>query len=346
MTESTQRRGAGASFVVALVVLCVLVALASVASLAIGQRMVPFGDVVSALVHPGSGSDFVDSVIQQRVPRTLFALAAGAALGLSGLLMQRVTRNPIADPSILGINSGAALAVVVGLAFTGISTSGEYTLYAVVGAGLTAALVYGVALGGGTGASPLKLALAGTAVSTALSSLTSILMMPRQHVMSSFRLWQVGSVGGAGWDAVQVMAVLVALAVVASLLIAPALDVLALGDEAAAGLGARPGLIRFASSAIAVVLCGATTAFAGPIAFVGLMVPHVVSLLHKGSLRQVMVLSALGGALLLTASDVLGRVLGGQTDLEVGIVTAILGAPVFIAVAIHWSQGSNQRKEA
>ncbi len=322
--------------VAALVAAVALLALASVASLSLGTRSIPFPDVVGVLLGQADPDSFTARIVMQRAPRTLFALLAGAALGVSGLLMQAVTRNPIADPSILGVNSGAALAVVCGIAFLHVTTSGQYMALAVAGAAVTALFVYGVGSAGAGGASPLKLALAGTAVSVALSSLVSIVIMPRNSVMDQFRFWQIGSVGGAGWDSVAGFVPVFLVGVLVALVMAGSLEVLALGDDAAVGLGARPGLIRAVSSAAAVLLCGAVTALAGPIGFVGLMVPHAVRMVWRGaSMRSVMLLSALVGALLLTFADVVGRLVGGTGEVEVGIVTAIVGAPVFIAVAVR-----------
>lgn len=322
--------------VAALVAAVALLALASVASLSLGTRSIPFPDVVGVLLGQADPDSFTARIVMQRAPRTLFALLAGAALGVSGLLMQAVTRNPIADPSILGVNSGAALAVVCGIAFLHVTSSGQYMALAVAGAAVTALFVYGVGSAGAGGASPLKLALAGTAVSVALSSLVSIVIMPRNSVMDQFRFWQIGSVGGAGWDSVAGFVPVFLVGVLVALVMAGSLEVLALGDDAAVGLGARPGLIRAVSSAAAVLLCGAVTALAGPIGFVGLMVPHAVRMVWRGaSMRSVMLLSALVGALLLTFADVVGRLVGGTGEVEVGIVTAIVGAPVFIAVAVR-----------
>lgn len=328
----------------AAVLVVILILGAFIFSVSIGTRSIAFGDVVSVLVtHNQSTVDGI--VVWQRVPRTLFALLAGAALGVSGLLMQAVTRNPIADPSILGVNSGASLAVVIGIAYLGITTNVQYMALAILGAAVTAVFVYGIGSAGRGGATPLKLALAGTAVSLALSSLVSAIMLPKGNVMDTFRFWQVGSVGGAGWESITGFAPLLVVGLIVALAIAPALEVLALGDQAAVGLGARPGVVRLVASAAAVILCGATTAIAGPISFVGLMVPHAVRMLYRGGMRGNICLSALAGALLLLVSDVVGRmvgslVLGTAADLEVGIVTAFIGAPVFIFIAIKSSRGN------
>lgn len=314
------------------IILLILLALVSALSLSRGARPVPVGEVADILRGVPVSDSFATAVVLERVPRLVFCLLAGGALGVSGLLMQAVTRNPIADPSILGVNSGASLAVVWGIAFLGITTAPQYTVLAILGAAITAFLVFGVGSVGG--ATPLKLALAGTAVSVALSSFVSIIVMPRSNVMDTFRMWQMGSVSGASWESLAVLWPVCVVGMLMSLVCSSALEVLALGDDAAVGLGAKPGLVRLAASAIAVLLCGATTALAGPIGFVGLMAPHVVRLAWRGSMRWQLVLSALAGALVLTLSDAIGKSVLAPSELEVGIVTAAVGAPIFIAVAI------------
>lgn len=308
-------------------VLCILL------SLAFGARYIPFTDVLQALIGSDE-SNFFTLVVRERIPRTVFCLMAGAALGISGLLMQSITRNPIADPSILGVNSGASLAVVCGIAFFKITTSNEYILFALVGAGVSAVAVYAIGSMGYGGATPLKLALAGTATSIALSSLVNVVIMPRSNVMDSFRFWQVGSVGGADWKEIYALLPLFLVGLFIAIVISPVLNVLALGDESATGLGAKPGLVRAVGAIAGVLLCGATTALAGPIGFVGLMIPHTVRLICGPDARYTVPLSAVGGAILLTISDVIGRLLGSPGELEVGIVTAFIGAPVFILIAV------------
>lgn len=311
----------------------VCLAISFVLSLAFGARFVSFTDVLLGLF--GSDvSDFSALVVRERIPRTVFCLIAGAALGISGLLMQSITRNPIADPSILGVNSGASLAVVCGIAFFNISTSNQYIIFALVGAGITAVVVYAIGSIGYGGASPLKLALAGTATSIALSSLVNVIIMPRTNVMDTFRFWQVGSVSGASWNGIYALLPMFMIGLVIAIIISPVLNVLALGDDAATGLGAKPGIVRGAGAIAGVLLCGATTALAGPIGFVGLMIPHTVRLICGQDLRITVPISAVGGAILLTISDIIGRLLGSPGELEVGIVTAFIGAPVFIFIAV------------
>jgi iron complex transport system permease protein len=305
--------------------------LCAAASLAFGSRDVALDEVVGAFLGPEPYS-FAELAVQERVPRTLFSLLAGGALGVSGALMQAVTRNPLADPGILGVNTGASLFIVAGLAFLGINQLAQYVWLALLGALLTALFVYTVSSLGRGGATPVKLALAGAATTAAFSSLISAILLPRIDVMNVFRFWQVGSVGGATWASLLTILPFIAVGLVLGLAATPALNALALGDEVARGLGVRTGWLRLMAAAAGVLLCGATTAVAGPIGFVGLMVPHAVRLLTGPDQRLIALLSALYGAVLLTVADVVGRVLGRPSEVEVGIVTVVLGAPVLIAI--------------
>ncbi len=246
--------------------------------------------------------------------------------------MQGVTRNPIADPGILGVSTGASLAVVTGIVFFGLSAPSSYIWVAICGAALSAAFVYTIGSMGRGGATPLKLALSGAATAAALSSLVSALLLPRADVMQTFQFWQIGGVGGASYDRMgQVLPFLVVGAVI-SLLAARGLNSLALGDDVAAGLGERVVVTRLLAFVGAVVLCGAATAVAGPIGFVGLVVPHVCRLLIGIDHRWLLPMSAIVGAALLTAADVVGRVVARPEEIEVGIVTAFIGAPFFIYI--------------
>ncbi|MYR34863.1 iron chelate uptake ABC transporter family permease subunit [Nocardiopsis alba] len=299
-------------------------------SVAVGTRDVGWDAIVAAL--GGSVEGFDEAAVAKRVPRTLLAVLAGAALGVAGAVMQGVTRNPIADPGILGVNMGASLAVVVGMASFGLASATHFVWVAVVGGGITAVFVYVVGSLGRGGATPLKLALAGTAVSAALSSFISAIVLPRNDIAGGVRSWQIGGVGGATYDSLtQVLPFLLA-GFALCLACARGLDMLALGDDLAAGLGERVALARGGASLGAVTLCGAATAVTGPIAFVGLVVPHVCRLLTGPGHRWLIPFSALGGAALLTAADVVGRIVARPAQIDVGIVTALIGAPFFIHI--------------
>ncbi|KPF55141.1 iron ABC transporter permease [Rhizobium sp. AAP116] len=299
-------------------------------SLTIGTRDVLLSEVLAALA--GDVSTLDRAAVATRVPRTVLALLAGAALGLAGAVMQGVTRNPLADPGILGVNVGASLAVVVGVAWFGISSADAFIWIAIAGAAATAVFVYVIGSMGRGGATPLKLALAGTATTIAFSSLVIAVVLPRADIAGGIRSWQIGGVGGATFERMEHIYPFLLVGFLLCLLSARRLNALALGDELAAGLGERVAVARGMATLGAVVLCGATTAVCGPIGFVGLVVPHACRLLVGVDHRWLLPFSAIGGAILLTASDILGRLAARPSELEVGVVTALIGAPVFIFI--------------
>ncbi|WP_316022866.1 iron ABC transporter permease [Actinomyces sp. MRS3W] len=316
---------------VALAVVIAVLALAVVCSIAFGARIVGLGEILDGLAGRGEGLGAV--AVAERVPRTATALVAGAALGTSGALMQAVTRNPIADPGILGINTGASLAIVSAIAFAHISSLAQYLWIAMAGAAATAAFVYAIGSLGPGGTTPVKLALAGVATSAALSSLISAIMLPRAEGLTDYRFWQVGSIGRGTWASLATIAPFLAVAAVLAVAVVRPLNSLALGEEMAVGLGVKVGRTRLLASAAGVIACATTTALVGPIGFVGLMVPHAVRMLVGPDHRWLLPLSALGGAALLTFADVLGRVVARPSEVSVGVVTAFVGAPVLIAIA-------------
>lgn len=311
-----------------------LIGLSILLSLAFGARFVSFREVLNALIARDNTS-FNALVVRERIPRTVFSVIAGASLGVSGALMQAITRNPIADPSILGVNTGASLFVVSGITFFGISSASQYIWFALAGATITAIFVYGIGSLGSGGATPIKLALAGAATSAALSSLLSAVILPRTEVMNAYRFWQVGSVSGATWEGIATILPFLIIGIVIALLSTSALNALALGDDIATGLGVRTGLVRIVSALAGVLLCGATTALAGPIGFVGLMIPHTMRLICGPNMKYIVPMSAVGGAILLTISDIIGRLIGNPGELEAGIVTAFFGAPILIIIAMR-----------
>lgn len=312
----------GLFFVVAaLVVLCAL-------SVAVGTRDVLWSDILAGL--SGRTDNISQAAVAVRIPRTLLALLAGAALGLAGAIMQGVTRNPLADPGILGVNMGASLAVVVGVAWFSIASAYTYILVAIFGAGLSAIFVYVIGSLGRGGATPLKLALAGAATSVAFSSLVIAVVLPRNDIAGGIRAWQIGGVGGATFERISHVLPFLVVGFAISLLSARKLNSLALGDELAAGLGERVATARATASFGAILLCGATTAVCGPIGFLGLVVPHLCRLLVGVDHRWLLPFSALGGACLLLAADIMGRIIARPAELDVGIVTALVGAPFFI----------------
>ena len=301
------------------------------ASLSFGARKIGFTDVITALF--GTETDtLVSRIVKERIPRTIFSIVAGSALAVSGAIMQTITRNPISDPSILGVNTGASLAVVAGIAWFQINTYTQYIFVAVIGAFAAAIFVYGIASLGYGGITPVKLALSGAATSAALSSMVSAVMLPRTEVMNAFRFWQVGSVSGAEWKGMLLLLPIVLIAFLIVVCMIPSLNMISLGDETAKGLGVNVNFVRGVAAFAGVILCGSVTALAGPIGFVGLMIPHIVRMLFGSDMKYMIPFSAVGGAILLTGSDVMGRMIGSPGELEVGVVTALIGAPVLIAI--------------
>lgn len=322
------------NFILVLSICVILLGATLIASLVFGSRPVRFHELIDGLFHPEVDS-YGANIVRKRISRTVFSLLCGAALGISGALMQSVTRNPLADPSILGVNTGASLFVVCGIAFLNISSANQYIWLALAGAAITAVFVFGIGSMGRGGATPIKLVLAGAAISAALSSLVTAIMIPRSYVMDQFRFWQVGSVGSATWSGISTFIPFLIVGVIIALLTAPALNALALGDDVATGLGVRTGTLRFIAALAGVLLCGAATALAGPIGFIGLLSTHVIRLILGPDLRYVIPMSAIAGAIILTISDVGGRLISNPGELEVGVVTAFIGAPILIILAMR-----------
>lgn len=306
----------------------VLALIAAVASVSVGARTTGWQDLVLGLT--GDDSTIGAAAVAARIPRTVLALLVGGALGLSGAVMQGITRNPLADPGLLGITMGASLAVVTGIAFLGLTEPSSYLWVAIGGAAVTAVLVHLLGTTGRGSPTPLRLALAGAATSAACSSLVSAILLPRVDVMNEFRFWQVGGVGGADWHRIGLALPFLLAGTAICLASARGLDMLALGDDLAAGLGERVQRTRLVAGAGAVILCGAATAIAGPIAFVGLLVPHACRLVVGVGHRWLLPTSVVAGAALLTGADVVGRIVARPAEVDVGIVVALIGAPGFI----------------
>lgn len=302
--------------------LAAAVAATVVASLALGS-----------LEGADLAGDYGSTVVWDlRWPRTVTGLAVGAALAVSGALMQAVTRNPLADPSVLGLNAGAALAVVLAVTFGGLTHPGAIIWFAFVGAGLTAATVW--ALGAaGRGGDPAKLALAGVVLTALVGSWTSAILLQNEKSLDVVRFWLAGSLSGRDLGTFALLAPLLALGVGASFFLARSLDLLGLGSDTARSLGLRPALTRNLALGLVVLLTGTSVALAGPVGFIGLAVPHLARGLGATSVRSLLGLSIVLGPVLLLGADVVGRVVLRPTEVPVGIVTALVGAPLLIAFA-------------
>ena len=330
-TEGTPARGLPARGPRALWLLAAVVVLALVvlASFAVGARGLSLDTVWQALTRfdPADGDH---AVVHARIPRTVLGLLAGAALGLAGAAMQGVTRNPLADPGIIGINAGAALAVVTGIYLFGVTTLSGYIWFAFLGAAAAAVVVYLIASLGRDGATPVKLALAGAALSAGLISLMNVILVSSRDTLDRFRFWQVGGIGGRDWSVI--LPALPFLLVGAAIVLATGriLNNLALGDDIARGLGQRVGLARGITALGIVLLCGTATALAGPIGFVGLVIPHAVRFLTGPDYRWILPFSLVLAPALLLVADVIGRVVLLPGEVPAGIMTALVGAPVFV----------------
>lgn len=305
-------------------------ALVAFASLTLGSRSIPLADVWAALTAPVPGNNDHGVVIDQRLPRTILGLLAGLGLGLSGVLMQGVTRNPLADPGLLGVNAGASLAVVLSIAWFGIRTPAGYVWFALVGAGLAILLVQAIAGRASMQSGPVALAIAGTAVTAVLISLVTVVLLSDISTLSQYRFWSVGSLVGRDLSAVTALWPFLLVGAILAALVAHGLDLLALGDDVAIGLGQRVGLIRAGALAAIVLLAGTATALVGPIVLVGLLVAHIARGLVGAVTGWVLALAGLLGAILLLTADVIGRLVVQPAELEVGIVAAFVGAPVLL----------------
>lgn len=299
-------------------------------SLAVGSGPVSFADVTQGVFDPQRGDNGQLIVQEVRIPRTIAGLLAGVALGLGGTVMQGVARNPLADPTLLGVNQGASLAVVVAISVLGLSAPSQYIWFGFVGALLAALVVYGVGSLGREGATPVKLALAGAATGAVLGSLTSAMLLNDREGYDQFRFWQVGALNAREPEVLWQAAPFIAVGVVLALLLGPQLNALSLGDDLARGLGQRVGLVRLASALVVVLLCGAAVVVAGPIGFVGLAVPHVARLITGPDYRWVLPYSMLIAPVVLLLADVLGRVIARPGEVQVGVVTAAVGCVPFI----------------
>lgn len=301
----------------------------AVLSLMLGKVTVSFKSVIEAFDSSIVNNEV--NIVRARMPRTIFALLAGCSLSVSGALMQSITRNPIADPSILGVNTGAALFVIMGMSFSQVGRISSLVL-AFVGGLLTMVCVYLISSFGYGGMTPIKLALAGAAISIALQSIVNALMLKDRLLMDRFRFWQVGSLSKASWQDIMTVLPVIIVSLIIAYLLSSSLDIMALGDEMATSLGINVSFIYVLSTIVGVLLCASITALAGPIGFVGLMIPHFVRLLCGNAMKKVLLFSSLLGSAVLLSSDIIGRLVGGSAEIEVGIIMALLGAPVFIMI--------------
>ncbi len=325
---SGRRRAPGMTLAVAVALLVVV----AVVSLAVGTRHVPLDVVLGAFGSPVPGDAGQVVVRELRLPRALIGLMAGAALGVVAALLQGATRNPLADPGLLGINAGASLAVVAAIAFLGVASPLGFVWFAFGGAAVAAAVVFAIGSSGGGGATPAKLALTGAALTAATTPLITLLLIGDEGTLSQYRFWSVGSLSGRGIETAGALWPFLIAGLALAAWLAARLNLLALGDDVARGLGVRLAATRVATAAAVILLAGTATSLAGPIALLGLAVAHAARGLVGGDYRWIMPLSAVLGSTVLLAADVIGRLVVAPAELEAGIVAAIVGAPVLIAL--------------
>lgn len=313
---------------IALLLLTVTAAL----SIAIGSNQIPLLRTVELLFVPDSS--FESTVVhEQRIPRTLLVIAVAAALGVAGAVIQSLTRNPLADPGILGVNAGASLAVVLAVAVFGIASIWFYLWFAFIGAALAAVVVYLLGSAGGSAATPVRLALAGVAIGMAIFSLVQTVLLTNQQAFNEFRFWAAGSAEGRGYPVLFAVIGFIIAGLILAFAIAPALNAMALGDEAGKALGVNVTRTRVITMIAVTLLAGAATAAVGPISFIGLGVPYVARALCGSDQRWVLPAAALLAPTMLLGADIIGRVVATPSEVQAGIVAAIIGGPVFVVIA-------------
>jgi iron complex transport system permease protein len=301
-------------------------------SITLGAADIDPRTVFAALFAP-DGS-FQHLIIQTvRLPRVLSGAMVGASLAVAGAIMQGLTRNPLADSGILGINSGAAFAVVAAVFLLGDMPISSYAWFGFIGAGVAAALVYALGSMGRGGATPLKLTLAGVILTAFISSFTTAILISDRQVLDKIRFWTAGSLAGRDMPLLAQTAPYMLVGLLGAMIISRQITTISLGDDVAKGLGQNTTWVRAAAALVVVLLAGGAVALAGPIGFVGLVIPHIVRFLVGADYRWIVPYSALLGAILITVADVGARVLIRPQELPTGVIMAVIGAPFFIWLA-------------
>lgn len=317
--------------VLALVLAVLALGAVIIGSILLGSRDIDVATVLRVLID--SEADDPGGVIRQsRLPRTMVGLTAGVGLGLAGALIQAVTRNPLADPGILGVTSGAGFAVAIAVSVLGLTQPAQFIWFAFGGALLTTVAVYAISASGRGTVSPVRLTLAGVALSAVLSGIVAAMVLADRQGFNAMRAWEAGSLEGRDWTGFGLIGTCVLAGVLIALALGPSLNAVALGDDMATALGARVGAVRAMTIVAVTLLAGGATALAGPIAFVGLMVPHVARWIVGPDQRWILALTVPLAPILLLGADIIGRIALPVDELPVGVVTAFVGAPVLIAL--------------
>jgi iron complex transport system permease protein len=303
-----------------------------VASITYGAAEISLDKVYAALTaYDGSTDHLIIRTV--RLPRSLIAMLVGAALAVAGALLQGLTRNPLADPAILGLESGAALAVVVAVFLFGASSLSAYAGFAFLGTGVTAVLVYLLASLGRGGLTPLNLTIVGAALTYLAASLTTAILILSQRTHDEIRFWLAGSVAGRDFTLFFQVLPYIVVGFVVAFALGRQITALNLGDDVAKSLGQRTAWVKVTAALGVVLLVGSSVALAGPIVFIGLVVPHIVRFFIGVDYRWILPYAAVVGAILLLVADIVARLLIAPQELPVGVMTALVGAPFFIYLA-------------
>ncbi|NTF65180.1 FecCD family ABC transporter permease [Rhizobium rhizogenes] len=334
--SSTPRRARPMRSLLALMALAAIILVLASIHAGIGARPVAPATLLNAVFAFDSHNFEHQILVKLRLARLAAALLVGAALGIAGLLLQSLLRNPLGEPHVLGLNAGASLAVVLTSSLPFLAGGLARPLVAALGAALLFAAVLALSSAGRAGMTMLKVTFCGIALSALASSLTSAILILDEETLQEMRLWLAGDLAGIGYELIGAALAPILMGMLLAFLIAPRLNALALGDAAAAGLGVPVKSTRLIGLAATALLCGASVSVAGPIGFIGLMVPNAARQLSGGDLRFALPLAALSGAALLLAADIAARMLMSPHELATGIMTAIIGAPVFIFAASRY----------
>ncbi|KAA9110840.1 FecCD family ABC transporter permease [Microbacterium rhizomatis] len=336
MIATARRRRTGLVLAGMIVVFVVAVVL----SLGVGARPIAPATVLEALLSPDRSDPDHTVVLTQRLPRTVIAIVAGAALAVAGTVMQGLTRNPLADPGLLGVNAGASVAVLAAITLLGITTPSGFVWFAFGGAAIAAVVVAAIGGRGPDGSNPARLALTGAAVTAGLGAVTMLILTTNTVALDVYRYWSVGGLTARGLDAVAIVLIPILIGLVLSLTSARGLDLVALGEDTATGLGHNVARTRVVGILATVLLCGGATAIAGPIVFLGLLVPHALRAVVGGEYGRLLVVGIPAGASVLLLADVAGRVIALPGEVQAGIVVAFIGAPVLISLVLRRTEVS------
>lgn len=320
-----------AGLLIGLAVLLLVIGL----SITFGAADISFATIWDALFHFEANSTQHVIIRTLRVPRALIAALVGGALAVSGAVVQGITRNPLADPGLLGIEAGAALAVVIGVNFLGINSLALYAWFAFAGAAVSAAVVYGIGSAGGKSPSPFTLTIAGAAVTALLASFTTSILLSNLGTLDEVRFWLAGSVAGRDLDLLLQALPYLLVGLVGGLLLSGQITILSLGEDVAAGLGQNTALIKGLCAVVVVLLSGASVSIAGPIGFVGLVIPHAIRFFVGVDYRWILPYAIIVGGIFLVLADLFGRLIVQPAELPIGAATALIGGPFFIWL-VRW----------